>query len=105
MSIRSRLSNRFSWEGLAAAAVALSRAWSRRRMVGRLGALDDHMLADIGITRQDVLSVLAEPLFVDVSEKLAQRADETRHARHAALRDVVPDERLRLRARPAQRAA
>ncbi len=64
--------------------VALATAWERRRIVGQLGALDDHMLNDIGITRQDVLSVLAEPLYRDPSEQLAARASDARRAKRAS---------------------
>ncbi len=66
---------------------ALHAAWERRQLVGQLGALDDHMLRDIGITRQDVLSVLAEPMFRDPSQKLAERARDVRQANRAAALD------------------
>lgn len=102
MSIHTRILNR-SWTSLTEAAASIAQAWTRRRAVGRLGALDDHMLADIGITRQDVLSVLAEPLFVDPSMKLAERALETRLARHAALRDLMSDEPFARRFAPVPR--
>lgn len=64
----------------------LMRALGRRRIVGRLSELDDRMLADIGITRQDVASALSEPLMVDPSARLATRALEARHGRRAAAR-------------------
>ena len=66
------------------ATVGLKRAWERRRVVGRLGLMDDHMLRDIGITRQDIHSVLAEPLHRDPTERLAARAAEMRAARRSA---------------------
>ena len=59
----------------------------RRRIIGQLSGLDDHMLRDIGVTRQDVLSVLAEPIFQDPSVKLAERAREARRASRAARLD------------------
>ena len=62
----------------------LRKAWSRRGIVGQLGMLDEHMLRDIGITRHDLLSVLAEPFYRDRSEILALRADEARRARQSA---------------------
>ncbi len=73
---------------LAGAATACARRWQHRRMVGRLSALDDYLLADMGISRQDVLSALAEPAFVDASEKLAERASASRRARRSLARDM-----------------
>ena len=58
-------------------------AWQRRRVLGQLAGLDDHMLRDIGLTRQDLLSVLGEPLYRDPTVWLALRADEARRARRA----------------------
>ena len=72
------------------AVLSLKTVWQRRRVIGQLGALDDHMLRDIGITRQDVLSVMAEPLYRDPSEKLAERAHETRSANRANARANWP---------------
>ena len=88
MSTRSTGRNALSWASVARTLSAFARAWQRRRLVGRLGALDDHLLADMGITRYDVMSVLAEPLLVDPSEKLAERALESRRARRSLIRDV-----------------
>lgn len=51
--------------------VGLPRAWRVRRELTRLVDLDDRMLADIGLTRHDVVLALAEPLSVDASESLA----------------------------------
>jgi uncharacterized protein YjiS (DUF1127 family) len=68
---------------------AMRTVWERRRVVGQLGALDDYMLRDIGITRFDVASVMAEPLFRDPSKKLAERAAETRDAHRAAAREIL----------------
>lgn len=67
--------------------VALKTGWERRRLMGRLGMLDDYMLRDIGITRQDILSSLAEPMFRDPTIQLAARALEARKARRASARD------------------
>jgi uncharacterized protein YjiS (DUF1127 family) len=71
------------------ALMAMRTVWERRRVVGQLGALDDYMLRDIGITRFDVTSVMAEPMFRDPTKKLAERADETRRAHRAAAREIL----------------
>lgn len=68
---------------LARVAIALKTGWQRRRLLGQLGALDDHMLRDIGITRQDIVSSLAEPMFRDPTVHLAARALDARSARRA----------------------
>ena len=52
-------------------AAGLAHAWRQRRELTRLIDLDDRMLADIGLTRQDLTAALAEPLLVDASESLA----------------------------------
>ena len=116
MSTRS--SHPFSWFGPAAACVArgvraLNTVWERRRLIGQLGALDDHMLRDIGITRQDIVSSLAEPMFRDPTIRLAARALDAREARRAFALDVrsrpgeaeQPDLRRPIEAPVSQRAA
>lgn len=50
---------------------ALLRGLQRRREVNRLLSHDDRMLRDIGITRSDVISVLALPLCRDPTAHLA----------------------------------
>ena len=94
----------------AEALTAVKTAWERRRLIGRLGALDDHMLRDIGITRQDIVSVLAEPMFRDPSQKLAERADAARMARRALAEEarrfsLETGSAGRLRPAPQRRAA
>jgi len=42
-----------------------ARAWSNRRTIVSLGDFDDHMLADIGISRDDVRQALAVPFGED----------------------------------------
>jgi uncharacterized protein YjiS (DUF1127 family) len=73
------------------AAVAFVRAaWKarrHRREVGRLLALDDHGLRDIGLTRADVLLSLAGPAFADPSTRLRILAVERRASRRAGLRE------------------
>ncbi len=88
MSTHSAIQFNSAWAGLSQIVARLTRAWQRRRLVGRLGELDDRLLADIGITRQDVASALAESIFVDPSEKLAARAHEAKLARRATARDI-----------------
>ncbi|MFG1423858.1 DUF1127 domain-containing protein [Roseixanthobacter liquoris] len=56
------------------------RAIEHRRVVRALGALDDHMLRDIGLTRGDVRDAAAEPVWVDPSTLLVRRVVERRAA-------------------------
>jgi hypothetical protein len=44
----------------------------------RLAALDDRMLADIGLTRCDLRDAYSEPLWHDPTDVLARRAAERR---------------------------
>ncbi len=55
-----------------------------RHDVMRLGALDDHMLADIGLNRSDVRDAFAGLPWRDPSDVLARRAAERRGFRGAA---------------------
>ena len=48
----------------------LARAARNRRHVVALGALDDHLLRDIGLQRADLLAVLAQPRYRDPSRML-----------------------------------
>jgi len=66
------------------------RAVRNRRAAAALGGLDDHMLADIGITRSDVRDAYAEPLWHDPTDVLAGRAAERRHRRRRSAL-VQPD--------------
>ncbi|MGH6922199.1 MAG: DUF1127 domain-containing protein [Propylenella sp.] len=54
------------------------RAWRNRRSVVRLTELDDHLLADLGLTRRDVNAALSQPLFRDPSAELRRVAGESR---------------------------
>ena len=72
-----------TWARLARMALA------RRRLVGELAALDDHLLRDMGVTRQDIASVMAERGLDDPTERLAARAREARRGRRA----IVLEER------------
>lgn len=52
-----------------------------RREAVRLAALDDRMLADIGLTRCDLRDAYSEPLWHDPTDVLARRAAERRSSR------------------------
>ncbi len=68
---------------MAALGRAMKMAWARRKLLGELGSLDDHLLRDMGITRQDIASVLAEPGLEDPTLRLAARAREARRGQRA----------------------
>ena len=63
----------------------LGHALSNRRAATTLATLDDHMLADIGITRSDLRDAYAEPLWHDPTDVLAGRAAGRRKRRRSAL--------------------
>jgi uncharacterized protein YjiS (DUF1127 family) len=74
-----------AWSSLAKAAAfgarlgaGLGRAVRNRRAAAGLAGLDDHMLADIGLTRSDLRDAYAEPLWHDPTDLLASRAAERR---------------------------
>ncbi|MCW6509502.1 DUF1127 domain-containing protein [Lichenifustis flavocetrariae] len=67
---------------------------SRRLVMGQLGQMDDRMLKDIGLTRHDVWSAMAEPLFRDPTVGLVARARESRLATKANLREKLAHARL-----------
>jgi|GEM_PF-3290946 len=57
----------------------LFRAWTARRQVMGLLEADDRMLADIGLTRADVVGSLEAPMDVDPSHQLIRaRAERLR---------------------------
>ena len=93
MATRSQTSFGTMFFALPRQARGLLRAWKRRREIGQLGELGDHMLADIGLTRQDLASALAEPLFVDASEVLAERARATHAGQRASALEAIQAER------------
>jgi uncharacterized protein YjiS (DUF1127 family) len=63
----------------ARAAHSALRAWNNRRVLTRtVGLMDDRMLADIGLTRSDVGSAFAEPLWRDPSERLVALSEDRR---------------------------
>jgi uncharacterized protein YjiS (DUF1127 family) len=74
-----------SWIGNSAA--VLTRCWrgfvvriKHRRELARLADLDDHMLADIGLTRSDLHLAHCEPLWRDPTSILERRISDRRAA-------------------------
>lgn len=52
--------------------------WQQRRRLARLLDYDDHLLADMGHRRSDLLDALALPFSADAQALLQQRKDERR---------------------------
>ncbi len=50
------------------------RGWANRRKLASLSEFDDHMLADIGLSRDDVQMALDLPFAQDPSVELQRRA-------------------------------
>jgi uncharacterized protein YjiS (DUF1127 family) len=70
--------------GLVQKAYALIVAWTNRRAAGQyLLAMDDRMLADIGVTRSDLRAAWSEPVWQDPTIRLQRMAAERRVARLA----------------------
>jgi uncharacterized protein YjiS (DUF1127 family) len=67
----------------------LVEAWRHRHDATALAALDDHMLADIGLTRSDLNDALSEPLWRDPTSVLVRRKDERRWARRAKVARLI----------------
>ncbi len=63
---------------------ALVKAFKDRREVMNLAEFDDRMLADIGLTRDDVRSALEEPMHLSPSWVLVRRADRRARFERAA---------------------
>jgi uncharacterized protein YjiS (DUF1127 family) len=77
--------------GIGAAVTALI---NRREAARALAKFDGRMLADIGLTRNDVESAFSEPLWRDPTSRLAVIAIERRCAARAARHtDVVRTEK------------
>jgi uncharacterized protein YjiS (DUF1127 family) len=60
---------------------AIGRALAGRRVLRELASFDDRMLRDIGLSRSDLRSAAAEPLYRDPTALLAGRVDESRDGR------------------------
>jgi uncharacterized protein YjiS (DUF1127 family) len=82
-----------AFTAIAAAAAHIGRrlveAWRHRHDATALAALDDRMLADIGLTRADLNDALSEPLWRDPTSVLVRRKDERRWARRAAVAQLI----------------
>ncbi|WP_371344872.1 DUF1127 domain-containing protein [Ancylobacter sp. IITR112] len=65
------------------------RAVARRRHIAQLGAFDDRMLRDIGLTRGDLLDASSGPLWHDPTALLVVRSVERRAARRSTMREVL----------------
>lgn len=71
----------------------LGRAIRNRLEASALARLDDHMLADIGLTRSDLRDAYSEPLWHDPTDVLAGRAAERRTRRQSAIVNPQGDPR------------
>lgn len=58
----------------------LIRNWRARRAVTRLDRLDDYMLRDIGVTRDEIRWAAGLPLSVNAALELDERATQRRRA-------------------------
>lgn len=76
--------------GLAAAA-ALNAVVNRYEAGRSLARLDSRMLADIGLTENDVGSAFAEPLWRDPTRRLAVMVIERRAAARAGRRRIAEE--------------
>lgn len=68
--------------------VEVFHAYKNRRAMAELGALDERMLRDVGLTRGDLRDAVSEPLWRDPSLLLVKRAAERRVTRGPV--SVVP---------------
>lgn len=62
------------------------KSWVNRREVHHLARLEDHNLADIGLSRADIDWAMAQPWHLDATEGLAERVACRRSARRWATR-------------------
>ena len=69
---------------------AIGRAIAGRRVLRELASFDDRMLRDIGLSRHDLRSAAAEPLYRDPTALLAGRVDEYRDGRTTRTRRLGP---------------
>ncbi len=61
-------------------------AWRNRREIRHLLEFDDHMLADIGLSRSDVLAAMMSDPFDDPSNRLIRSRNKSRAADRSAKR-------------------
>jgi uncharacterized protein YjiS (DUF1127 family) len=66
-----------------------ARARAHRREARALAGLDQHMLADMGITRSDLRDAFSEPFWQDPTVLLSERSGERRRYVPRALRTVA----------------
>ena len=59
----------------------LARNLWRRRTLHRLVLLEDHVLADIGLSRHDVMAAMRLPLSIDPIYEIERMAHHRRHRR------------------------
>jgi len=78
----------FGW--IARRVGAIGRVIAGRRVLRELASFDDRMLRDIGVSRHDLRSAAAEPLYRDPTALLAGRVDESRHGRTTRTRLPAP---------------
>ena len=69
---------------------AIGRAIAGRRVLRELASFDERMLRDIGLSRHDLRSAAAEPLYRDPTALLAGRIDESRDGRTTRIRLLGP---------------
>ena len=62
-------------------AMQFYKAARNRRTIAALNEQDDYLLADIGLTRRDVRSAMAEPIWRDPTATLRRRASPVRRFR------------------------
>jgi uncharacterized protein YjiS (DUF1127 family) len=60
----------------------LARNWTARRAVGRLRDLDEHMLADIGVGREEIEWAAGLPLTMNAALALEEKARQRRTGWH-----------------------
>jgi uncharacterized protein YjiS (DUF1127 family) len=76
-----------------------------RRDARILAHLDDHMLADIGLSRSDLRDAYSQSLWRDPTDVLANRATERRASRRRHTRSGRKDDRDAFRHLPFDRSA
>lgn len=65
---------------IADAAKVAWKSWNYRRQIRTLTDFDDHMLADIGLTRGDVRETLELPFSTDLGRELQFRSGRNRRS-------------------------
>lgn len=68
----------------------IAAAWQRRREAMLLAHADDHVLADLGLSRGDVVDAFSGPPWEDPTMVLRSRALERRLSRHGIRTGLWP---------------